>query len=91
MSAAIRFTESAKWQLHSALHAVDRVDPNLAKKLLESVRRVSQDAALLEEEGRPLPELPALLYREVRVGSHRVFFRHQGDEIWIAGIWKTDS
>jgi len=91
MSGGIRFTESAKWQLQAALHALDRVDSSLAQSLWESVRRVSCDATLLEEEGRPLPDFPAVPYREIRVENHRLFFRQQGNEIWIAGIWRTHS
>ena len=39
------------------------------------------------ESGRVIPEFSGLGYCEVLVGSHRLFYRVQGNVIWSVGVW----
>ena len=91
MSAEVRFTDAARWQLRAALAAVDRRDPAAARDLLEGVSRLVRDGDLLEKSGDPLAEFPAIPCREARVGGYRLFFRRAGESVWIAGVWKTNA
>ena len=34
-----------------------------------------------------IPEFPSLGFREVRVESHRFFYKPVGDVIWVVGVW----
>ena len=38
-----------------------------------------------------MPDFPDLPYRETRLKGHRLFFRRQGNDLWIAGIWKSSA
>jgi hypothetical protein len=89
MSANVRFTDAARWQLQAALATVERHDPTAAKRLLVHVERLARDAKVLEAEGRALPGFPALPHREVRLEGYRLFFRREREVLWIAGIWKA--
>lgn len=91
MSACVRFTDAAKWQLRAAIVTLERSDVPAAQALLEGVSRLARDGDLLEELGEPLPEFPKIPYREARVGACRLFFRRDGADLWIAGLWKTHT
>jgi toxin ParE1/3/4 len=39
------------------------------------------------ESGRVIPEFSGLGFREVLVGSYRLFYRVQGNVIWVVGVW----
>ena len=91
MSAEVRFTDAARWQLRAALAAVDRRDAAAARDLLDGVSRLVRDGDLLEKSGGALAEFPAVLCREARLGGYRVFFRREGETVWIAGVWKTNA
>ena len=91
MSARVRFTDAARWQLRAAIVTLELSDAPAARDLLEGVSRLARDGDLLEERGVPLPEFPKIPYREARVGAYRLFFRRDEVDLWIAGIWKAHT
>ncbi len=83
----IRFTPSARAQLLAAAAYIYAERPAAARHF-----RIQLEAALLRlvdfpESGRMIPEFERLGFREVLVGSYRVFYRVQGDVIWVVGVW----
>jgi len=73
------------------LQAVDRRDAAAARELLESVSGYARDGERLEADGNPLPEFPRIPAREILVGAYRLFFRREGADLWITGIWKKQT
>jgi toxin ParE1/3/4 len=54
--------------------------------------RTRVEAALLRladfpASGRVIPEFDRIGFREVLVDSYRLFYRVQGDVIWVVGVW----
>ena len=89
MSTATYFTEAARWQLRTALAAVERRDPQVAHEFLDALSEAVRDVNGLQSREQAISEFPDLPHREVRVGGYRLFFRCDGSDLWIVGIWKT--
>lgn len=39
------------------------------------------------DSGRVIPEFPQLGFREMLLGSYRIFYRVEGGTIWVVGVW----
>jgi plasmid stabilization system protein ParE len=51
-----------------------------AEKALSRLKR-------FPESGRPIPEFPALPFREVIVNPYRFFYKVKDDSVWIVAVW----
>jgi plasmid stabilization system protein ParE len=85
----VSFTDAARWQLQAAIESVRRRNRDEAKRFMEAIRPLLEDASALKSRGTPLPEFPDFPYREARVDGYRIFFRKEGGTLWIAGIWRA--
>jgi toxin ParE1/3/4 len=83
----VRLTPPARAQLLAVVAYINAERPTAARDF-----RMRVDAALrrlvdFPESGRVIPEFSRLGFREVLVGSYRLFYRVQGDVIWVVGVW----
>jgi toxin ParE1/3/4 len=83
----VRLTPLARAQLLAAVTYIRADRPTAARDL-----RTRIEAALLRlvdfpGSGRVIPEFGRLGFREVLVDSYRLFYRVQGDVIWVVGVW----
>lgn len=83
----IRLTPPARAQLLAAVAYIQADRPAAARDF-----RTRVEAALLRlvdfpASGRVIPEFDSLGFREVLVDSYRLFYRVQGDVIWVVGVW----
>ena len=83
----IRFTPSAREQLLSVVDFIRQDNPLAARTF-----RICSETALrrlqsFPESGRRIPEFPDLAFREILVGSYRIFYRVEGEVVWIVVVW----
>jgi plasmid stabilization system protein ParE len=83
----VRFTPPARAQFLAALDYVRADKPTAAKQLRVRVHDALAVLIDFPDSGRVVPEFPQLGFREVLVGSHRFFYRVQGDTAWVVGVW----
>jgi len=77
----------------SALEDVDSIAEYIARdsedeaalfatRLIEATDRLAR----FPESGRIIPEISQTSCREIFVGSYRIMYRIEGEEIWITGV-----
>ena len=54
------------------------------KKAERALRRLSR----FPESGRLIPEFPDLPFREVVVPPYRLFYRREGESVWVVACWQ---
>jgi toxin ParE1/3/4 len=83
----VRFTPPARTQLLAAVAYIRADRPQAARDLRDRVFDALTVLLELPASGRVIPEFPSLGFREVLVDSYRLFYRVQGDVIWVVGVW----
>lgn len=83
----IRFANTAKISLHSAINYILQDNPTAAANFLERVEKTLRRLAKHPESGRRIPEYPELPYRELLVIPYRFFYRVDGKTIFIVAVW----
>jgi len=96
----IRFANTARISLHTAINFIHQDNPAAATNFLEHnpaaatnfLERVEKTLRRLEkypESGRQIPEFPELPYRELLILPYRFFYRIDGKTIFIVAVWPT--
>ena len=88
--AQIKWTEPALRDLDDIAEYIALDKPGAAKKL---VRKVFQSVSRLKqfpESGRIPPELPDTNYRELIVGPCRIFYRSDGENVFILYVMRSE-
>lgn len=85
----IRFADTAKVSLHSAINFIHKDNPTAAANFLERVEKTLRRLEKHSDSGRRIPEYPALPYRELLVFPYRFFYKVDGKTIFIVAVWHT--
>jgi plasmid stabilization system protein ParE len=83
----VRFTPPARAQLVAAAAYIRADRPSAARAFREQVNGALAGLVDFPESGRVIPEFPQLGFREVLVGSYRIFYKVRDDLIWVVGVW----
>jgi toxin ParE1/3/4 len=83
----VRLTPPARAQLLAAVAYINAERPAAARDFRMRVDGALRRLIDFPESGRVIPEFSRLGFREVLVGSYRMFYRVQGDVIWVVGVW----
>jgi toxin ParE1/3/4 len=83
----IRFTPTARTQFLSAIAYIRRDKPSAATRFRQRAEKSLERLIKFPESGRHIPEFPELPYREVIVPPYRLFYRVEGDIVWIVAVW----
>jgi toxin ParE1/3/4 len=62
-----------------------------AKKLVQAVFTTIERLEQFPESGRVPPELTKLNYREVIVNPCRIFYKNQGDDVFILHVMRQEQ
>jgi len=85
----IRFANTAKISLYSAIDFIQQDNPTAAANFLERVEKTLRRLERHPDSGRRIPEFPGLPYRELLVLPYRFFYRIDGKTIFIVAVWRT--
>ncbi len=85
----IRFANTAKISLHSAINFIRQDNPTAAVNFLERVEKTLRRLEKYPESGRRILEYPELPYRELLVLPYRFFYKIDGKTIFIVAVWHT--
>ena len=83
----VRLTPPARAQLLAAVAYINADRPTAARDFRMRVDDALHRLIDFPESGRVIPEFGGLGFREVLVGSYRLFYRVQGNVIWVVGVW----
>ena len=83
----VRLTPPARAQLIAAVAYINAERPTAARDFRMRVEVALRRLIDFPESGRVIPEFSKLGFREVLVGSYRLFYRVRGDVIWVIGLW----
>jgi len=83
----VRLTPPARAQLLADVAYINAERPTAARDFRARVEGALRRIIDFPESGRVIPEFSRLGFREVLVGSYRLFYRVQGDVIWVVGVW----
>jgi toxin ParE1/3/4 len=83
----VRLTPAARSQLLEAISYINAERPTAARDFRMRVDGALRRLIDFPESGRVIPEFTRLGFREVLVGSYRLFYRVQGGVIWVVGVW----
>jgi toxin ParE1/3/4 len=85
----IRFANTAKISLHSAINFIRKDNPTAAANSLERVEKTIRRLEKYPDSGRRIPEYPELPYRELLVLPYGFFYKIDGKTIFIVAVWHT--
>jgi toxin ParE1/3/4 len=83
----VRLTPAARAQLLAAVAYINAERPSAARDFRMRVDGALRRLIDFPESGRVIPEFSRLGFREVLVGSYRLFYRAQDGVIWVVGVW----
>ena len=86
--AKVIWTESALLELDLIAQYIALDKPNAAKKLVKTILHTVKRLELFPESGRIPSEIGYLNYLEIIVKSCRIFYRIDGDKVYIVYIMR---
>jgi len=84
--AKVRWAERARDDIREIYDFIARDSPRAAEALVERVLHSTERLASFPESGRTVPEFPDLGYRELLVGSYRIWYRIENATVWIVTV-----
>ena len=88
--AEVIWTEPALQELDAIAEYIALDNPVAASKLVEQVFAKTDRLADFPQSGRVPPELPNSIYREVVVPPCRIFYREDGDLVFILFVMREE-
>lgn len=85
----IRFANTARISLHTAINFIHQDNPTAAANFLGRVEKTLRRLEKYPESGRRIPEFPELPYRELLVPPYRFYYRINGKTIFIVAVWHS--
>jgi len=89
LAVKIRFANTARISLHTAINFIHKDNPTAAANFLKRVEKTLRRLEKYPESGRRIPEYPELPYRELLVLPYRFFYRVDGKTIFIVAVWHS--
>jgi plasmid stabilization system protein ParE len=84
----VRFLDFARFQLAEAIEYIAFDSPAAARELEARIDRALRRLEQFLESGRHIPEFPDRVDdREVIITPYRLFYRIDGQTIWITALW----
>jgi len=83
----ILFTPTGRRQFLEAIAYIYRDKPSVAVNFRQKAEKALSRLKRFPESGRPIPEFPALPFREVIVNPYRFFYKVKDDSVWIVAVW----
>ena len=88
--AELIWTESALQDLSELADYISITNPESAKKLVQNVFGSVETLTEFPYSGRKIPELPNTQYREKICKPVRIFYRVEGDIVYIVHIMRSE-
>ncbi|MDE1251241.1 type II toxin-antitoxin system RelE/ParE family toxin [Vibrio aestuarianus] len=88
--AEIIWTEPALSDLNDIAEYIALENIVAAKQLVQTIFSKVERLQIFPESGRILPELEHLSYREVVVNPCRVFYKQDGDKVFILFVMRAE-
>ena len=82
----ILFTPTGRRQFLEAIAYIYRDKPSVAVNFRQKAEKALSRLKRFPESGRPIPEFPALPFREVIVNPYRFFYKVKDDSVWIVAV-----
>lgn len=89
--AKINWSEPALQQLESVAEYIAIDNFRAAKALVQDIFDKTHRLEQFPQSGRMIPELPDSIYREVVVPPVRIFYRTEGDDIFILHVMRVEQ
>ncbi len=83
----VRITDSARWQLRLTIQDLKRRRDSEASQLAQRVRGILANPILLQDSLSSIDGMDTLPHREVVLGTYHLFFRQDGNTLWLTGLW----
>jgi toxin ParE1/3/4 len=79
----VKFTLSARGQFLDALEYIAKDNPLAAQRVRVRVEKALKRLTTFPNSGRRIPEFPELPHRELIVDPYRMFYRVEGNVLWV--------
>lgn len=89
--AEVIWTEPALGQLDAIAEYIALDNPGAANALVAEVFNQTDRLADFPQSGRVPPELPDSVYREVVVSPCRIFYREEGERVFILYVMRDEQ
>jgi toxin ParE1/3/4 len=89
MASGVIWSPQALADLEATCQFIQRDSPRQAQLFAQRVIATIHRLALFPRSGRIVPEFGLVEYREVPVGSYRLIYRVEGEEVYILTIHHT--
>jgi len=83
----VKFTPSARGQFLDAIEYITEDNPPAAQRVKVKVEKALTRLLTFPTSGRKIPEFPELPHRELVVDPYRIFYRVEGDVVWVVAVW----
>ena len=87
----MKFTPSARGQFLEAIEYIAADNPVAARRVKAKVEKALTRLLTVPAAGRRIPEFPELPHREMVVRPYRIFYRAQGDNLWVVAVWHSSQ
>lgn len=81
------FTPTARAQLLTAIAYIHSQSPEAARRFRARVEASLSKLEDFPHSGRSLPAFPDLPYREVLAAPYRIYYRVEGERVWVVALW----
>jgi len=88
--AEIIWTEPALADLEAIADYIALENPAAAAQLVARIVHHVEQLALFPESGSAVPELPASRYRQIVQPPCRIFYRHDGEAVFILHLMRNE-
>ncbi len=88
--ARLVWTEPALADLEAIADYIALDNPAAASRLVQRVFESVERLESFPSSGKRPPEMPRTSYREIVVGPCRVFYRVQGDDVFLLQVMRTE-
>lgn len=89
--AEVVWTEPALDQLNDLAEYIALDNPDAASRLVERVFEGTERLTDFPDSGRCPPELPDSVYRELIIAPCRVFYRSEGENVYILYVLRQEQ
>jgi toxin ParE1/3/4 len=88
--AEIVWTEPALAELDAIADYIALDNPSAASRLVQRIFSSVEQLGPFPKSGSRVPEIPRSTYRQLVIKPCRVFYRHEGDRVYIVFVMRSE-